>query len=538
MSSKKSRSKQKKIIALGIAGTAFMCLVLLSYTSYKKYLFLSDPPTGDKACPPITPLTWDEFAEQYQNAVEDASLPWEQHRGYINDASCLNRTPIYGMIKVTDEATVLKAIQFAKKNNLKISLAAIRHSMGGQAFAAGSLVLDMRSFNSIKLNESTKSVLVQSGATWHDIQNTIHPKYAIKSMQSTDIFSVGGSISVNAHGMDHNAGSVARTIKKMRVALADGTIKTVSPTENAELFRLVCGGYGLFGVILDAELEVVDNDIYQTSRQYIAYDQYPDLFNSSILPNANVGLTYAHLSTSPDSFLKEMIVYLYEKKENGGEIAPLQEVGNERLRRFTINFSKQGPVAMRIKWLAEKYLEPRIESCTVQNRNQSMKDGESCLVSRNDPMHDSVLYLRNNLPNDTDILHEYFIPRDQYKVFVDNMRTILQNNQTNLLNASVRIVHKEDIFLTYAPKDMYSVVLYINQKTTPEGNTKMQKVTSELIDLTHSVGGRFFLPYQLYYTKEQLAASYPEIDSFFAEKKKLDPTEIFTNTWYKKYASS
>jgi len=25
-------------------------------------------------------------------------------------------------------------------------------------------------------------------------------------MQSTDIFSVGGSISVNAHGMDHQAG--------------------------------------------------------------------------------------------------------------------------------------------------------------------------------------------------------------------------------------------------------------------------------------------------------------------------------------------
>jgi len=33
-------------------------------------------------------------------------------------------------------------------------------------------------------------------------------------MQSTDIFSVGGSISVNAHGMDHQAGALAKSISR------------------------------------------------------------------------------------------------------------------------------------------------------------------------------------------------------------------------------------------------------------------------------------------------------------------------------------
>ena len=48
-----------------------------------------------------------------------------------------------------------------------------------------------------------------------------------------------------------------------------------------------------------------------------------------------------------------------------------------------------------------------------------MGDGEACLVSRNDPMHDSVAYLRNNLPDETDILHEYFVPRDRIVPFID-----------------------------------------------------------------------------------------------------------------------
>ena len=83
---------------------------------------------------------------------------------------------------------------------------------------------------------------MQPGATWHDIRNALHPRFAVRAMQSTDIFSVGGSISVNAHGMDHQAGALAKSIKSMRVMLADGSLRSVSPTENTELFNLVVGG--------------------------------------------------------------------------------------------------------------------------------------------------------------------------------------------------------------------------------------------------------------------------------------------------------
>src|SRR6185436_2817605 len=99
--------------------------------------------------------------------------------------------------------------------------------------------------------------------TWHDIQNFLYPNFAVKAMQSRDIFTLGGSISVNAHGMDHKAGSVGSTIRSLRVMLPDGSIVGASRTENPELFNLVVGGYGLFGVILDVDLEVTENVIYE-----------------------------------------------------------------------------------------------------------------------------------------------------------------------------------------------------------------------------------------------------------------------------------
>ena len=64
----------------------------------------------------------------------------------------------------------------------------------------------------------------------------------------------------------------------------------------------------------------------------------------------------------------------------------------------------------------------------------------------------------------------------------------------------------------------------------------MALVTSELIDLTASVNGRFFLPYQLHYTPEQLQRSYPEIGEFFKAKNSYDPDGLFTNTLYEKYS--
>jgi FAD/FMN-containing dehydrogenase len=123
-------------------------------------------------------------------------------------------------------------------------------------------------------------------------------------------------------------------------------------------------------------------------------------------------------------------------------------------------------------------------------------------------------------------------------VFIDGLRQIALAHRANLLNASIRVVHKEDTFLTYAPSDMFAIVLYVNQTTDEEGDQGMARFTRELIDLTIQSGGRFFLPYQLHYTPEQLRQSYPNIEAFFRAKDLYDPGHLLTNTFYNKYAPS
>src|SRR6185437_655404 len=123
---------------------------------------------------------------------------------------------------------------------------------------------------------------VQAGATWHDIQLFLNDKnLAVKAMQSTDIFTIGGSLSVNAHGMDPTIGSMASTIRSFRFMFADGTIQDITPHTHQELFNAVIGGYGLFGIVLEVSFEVTENVLYKRDLTVLKCEDFPHFFEQA-----------------------------------------------------------------------------------------------------------------------------------------------------------------------------------------------------------------------------------------------------------------
>ena len=64
---------------------------------------------------------------------------------------------------------------------------------------------------------------------------------------------VGGMIASDVHGKNHHGeGGFGAHVESLTLLLPDGSRKTCSRTENAELFRSTIGGMGLTGTILDA----------------------------------------------------------------------------------------------------------------------------------------------------------------------------------------------------------------------------------------------------------------------------------------------
>src|SRR6266852_880531 len=277
--------------------------------------------------------------------AEPKSPPFnfEQRGGFVNDASHLNKTSVYGVVHITSEDDIRNALQFARDHNLKVTCAGQQHSMGGQTFTHDGLVLDLRNFNHIRLDKEHKSVNLQSGVRWWQLQQLLDTEgLSVKSMQSINIFSVGGTLSINAHGIDPMPGPIAPTVRSLRVMLSDGSTVQASPTENTELFRHVLGGYGLFGVILDVDLDIVDNEMYEWKTQYMSYNDFAEYYQKQVEGNPKIALTYGRLSMSPSSYLTETALHTYAKTQFHGVIPPLRPAGHVWLDRLVINLSKTG----------------------------------------------------------------------------------------------------------------------------------------------------------------------------------------------------
>lgn len=461
--------------------------------------------------------------------------------GVVNDASCLNEVPVHGVARPGSEDDVVRAVAYARENDLVVSVSGTRHAMGGQASYPGGLVLDMRGLDAVSVDAEAGTVRVGAGATWRSVLESLHAQgLAVAAMPSIDILSVGGTVSVNAHGVDFRRGSLAGTVRSLRLVAADGSVRDVDRVSDPELFSAVIGGYGLFGVITEVELETVPDTMYELEQRVIPSADLARTYLEEVVPDEDARLMYAHLSTAPSSFLSEAILYTYSDigpaQGSGAEpIPPLKDTQDSRPGRLALNLSRHGGAFQEARWAAQKHVLPALRPC-ARSRNEALREAEACLVARNQAMYNGLGLLNHKLPDRTDVLHEYFVEPDRLGEFLQAAAPVLRDHDAQLLSASVRVVHRDEVLLSYAPSDRLAVVLYLSQDLSDAGNADMAGLTRRLVRLALEHEGTFYLPYQPHYTREQVALAYPALDEFFALKRQHDPDELFRNAFYTRFS--
>jgi len=445
--------------------------------------------------------------------------------GFIDDASRMNATPVQEIWTVPgarDEAEhqLVDLLRRADAQGLPVSIAGARHSMGGHVIAEDGIVIDMLPFDGMELDEKTDILHVQSGATWDRIIEYLD-RYgmSVGVMQSNNSFSIGGSLSVNCHGWQYGRPPIASTVRSFRLMRADGSIVTCSREENTELFSLVLGGYGLFGIILDVQLDVVPNERLQLEQFVVPIENALEQFEQSIDAHPGASMVYARLNIIPDEFLEEAIVSIFRAQE--GEIPGLTDPDMIALRRVLFRGSAESNYGKELRWEAETKLQPLLSSA-VFSRNQLLNEG--------------VETFQNRSSSSTDILHEYFIPREGIDAFLAELRRIVPLHDGNLLNVTVRSVDAdEDTFLRYADGHMFAFVMLFQQPRTNEGDEAMRTMTQEMIEAALAVDGCYYLPYRLHATKDQFQRAYPMGGEFFDRKRYYDPGNRFQNRFHDRY---
>ncbi|MCF7763904.1 MAG: FAD-binding oxidoreductase [Verrucomicrobia bacterium] len=446
--------------------------------------------------------------------------------GYVDDVSRMNKTKVSEVWEIpldeqAAEQQLRELLVKAQADGLRISIAGARHSMGGHTIYPGGVSINMLPFNRMKLNPSGTILHVQAGARWSEIIPYLEQHgRSVEVMQSDNSFTVGGSLSVNCHGWQYGRPPIASTVESFRLMKADGTIVRCSRGENKELFSLALGGYGLFGIILDVELRVVANERLRLEQYIVPVDGALASFERKILEKPDVRMVYARLNISPDKLFQEVIISMFFP-DPSGEIPGLEEPGSMKLRRAVFRGSAASAYGKKLRWEAETKIQPLLAGS---------------IFSRNQLLNESADWYLDRSMDSTDILHEYFIPRATAGSFLGEMRQIIPKHRGDVLNVTVRDINTDpDTFLRYADQPVSAFVLFFSQSRTPAADARMRDMTREMIDASIRHGGRYYLPYRLHATGDQLHRAYPQARSFFDLKRQHDPRETFQNQFYLRY---
>ncbi|MDA7881081.1 FAD-binding oxidoreductase [Akkermansiaceae bacterium] len=420
------------------------------------------------------------------------------------------------------ERQIVELIKRAATEGRRISIAGAQHSMGGHTFYPGGITLDMKAFNRMSLDEEKRILTVGAGARWGEIIPYLDARgYAISIMQTNNDFSVGGSISVNCHGWQNDEPPIASTVESFRIITPTGETLRCSREQNAELFSLALGGYGLFGVILEVDLRITLNDFYQAEAHSITPADYVETYHKLTKNNPDIGMAYGRLSVAPKSFFEEASITLLRREETDRPTKDtlLNETPSV-LKRLVFRGGVNSDYGKNLRWWIEKQV------------------GETGgkLVSRNELMNEPSSLYASRDPDTSDILHEYFIPADQLANFIEKSRPVFLKHHPELLNVTIRnILPDHDTFLRYAPEEMFGLVLLFHQERDEAAEAAMLALTRELIEVALACRGRYYLPYRPHATIEQFHQAYPRAAAFFAKKRHYDPKGIFENKFSQTY---
>src|SRR6266566_3195281 len=383
-------------------------------------------------------------AYRHRNVIE--KLP----AGYVDDVSRMNKVQVAETWDTPAnpqkaEEQLRDLLQRARASGLHVSIAGARHSMGGQTIYPGGIAINMLPFKAMELDEGKNLLHVQAGAKWADVIPYLdkHGR-SIEVMQSDNSFTVGGSLSVNCHGWQYGRPPIASTVESFHLMKANGSVIACSRTQNRELFSLALGGYGLFGVILDADLRVVPNERLRLEQYVVPLGRAMESFARSLRKTPNVEMVYARMNITPQKMFNEVLVNVFYRED--GPIPHLTAAGSHWLPRLVFRGSAGSTYGKEMRWSAETNIQHELTG-KVFSRNQLMNDNAEWYLDRSEET--------------TDILHEYFVDREHAGEFLAAARKAVRTYNEDLLNVTVRDVKTDaDTFLNYARSDTLAFVMF------------------------------------------------------------------------------
>ena len=265
------------------------------------------------------------------------------------------------------------------------------------------------------------------------------------------------------------------------MVLADGTVVTCSRTENADLFRHAMGGYGLFGVITELELDMEPNALLTPRFEEVSGLELGARFAQQLASDATIQMAYGRMDVALDRFFDRGLLITYRPSAD--------QSNDSRGIRIRIHQPCLALISFVRSW------SPTGPSAFAGGPRRGSVRGSAGNATRNTLMNEPVVTLDDRDPFRTDILHEYFVAPARFAEFVKACQAVIPASYQQLLNITLRYVNTDhDSVLAYAPEPRIAAVMLFSQEKTVRGENDMARMTQALIERVLDIGGTYYLP--------------------------------------------
>jgi len=173
--------------------------------------------------------------------------------------------------RCVDVADVIAAVNYGRDNGLLTAIRGGGHNGAGLGTCDDGLVIDLSRMKGIRVDPVTKTVRVEGGCVWGDVDHATH---AFGMATPCGFISTTGVAGLTLGGgigyLTRRYGLTIDNLLSADIVLGDGSFVTASSSENADLFWALRGGGGNFGVVTSFEFR-----LYPVSTVYFGPTFWP-----------------------------------------------------------------------------------------------------------------------------------------------------------------------------------------------------------------------------------------------------------------------
>jgi FAD/FMN-containing dehydrogenase len=476
-------------------------------------------------------------ASRSSHASHPAETLIGSERGVLlNDLhSQLNQTRVDSVVSVTTVRDVQNVVRRAAQRAKAVSIFGGRHAMGAQQFATDGIAIDTRGLNAIgDVDGATGRIVVQAGVQWPELiaylvdgQKGRQPQWGIAQKQTgADRLSIGGALAANVHGRGLTRPPFINDVESFTIVDADGELRRCSRDENAALFRLAIGGYGLFGVITEVTLRLVPRHKVRRVVEVITADRLIEAFDQRIAAGFAYGDFQFALDPRSSDFLHRGIFSCYQPADIDTPIPSEQRSLSEDDWRRLLRCAHDDKAAA---WRA-------YSGHYLKTDGQIYWSDTHQLSTYIDGYHEE-LDRELRAPNRcTEMITEIYVPRARLGDFLAEAAEDFRRHRVDCIYGTIRLIERDaESYLAWAREPWACTIFNLHVEHTPDALSRSADAFRRLIDMAVTRGGSYFLTYHKYARREQVLACYPQFPEFLRLKDQYDPERRFQSDWYRWY---